>query len=279
MIESALAQADIDHEISRFHSLYAQRPLRRNLGGMRYNHSFALWFILDRLQPSLIVESGVFQGHSTWLIEQTCPGAQLFCLDVDFSRLLYKSERAAYIQKDFAQCSWRDLPKQDALCFFDDHQNAYQRLKDLRWAGFKRAVFDDNHPCGEGDCYSLKHMLAGFGHPRMQMSEKFQGNEDERQRRAMFEDIVKVAGPRQQLLVPPNEEDRDLFWQNCRSYVEFPPVALAPRSATWDKEYQGAYETKPPLIAPQSLPPAIKDMLASDASEFDYSFMAYVELT
>jgi hypothetical protein len=25
------------------------------------------------------------------------------------------------------------------LCFFDDHQNAYQRMKDMLWSGFTRA--------------------------------------------------------------------------------------------------------------------------------------------
>lgn len=279
MIESALAQTDLEQTIGRFNLLYAQRPLRRNLGGMRYNHSFALWFILDRLKPRQIIESGVFQGHSTWLIEQTCPQAQLFCLDVDFSRLLYKSERATYIQKDFAECSWPDVAAQDTLCFFDDHQNAYQRLKDMRWAGFKRAVFDDNHPCGEGDCYSLKHMLSGFGHPHLQMSARFQGDEAQRQRRDMFEEVIRVAGPRQQLVVPPNIEDRDLFARNRQTYFEFPPVALASRSATWDQEYSGAYETKSPLFAPAALPGELKDMLDNDPAEFDYSFIAYVELT
>jgi hypothetical protein len=277
-MERALASSDLGLEISRFNQVYAGRPLRRNLGGMRYNHSFALWFMLRALKPEIVIESGVWQGHSTWLIEQACPDARLICLDIDFSRLLYKSAKADYIQKDFAECSWTDVAADQAVCFFDDHQNAYQRLKDMRWAGFTRAIFEDNYPCGEGDFYSLRQMLKGCGHPHLQLSEKYMGDEDQRQRRQMFEDVIRVAGPRQQLLVPPNGEDKAMFERNCRAYFEFPPVALTANPSTWSAGYEGDYEAKPPLFSGDGLPDDLKALMASDAGEFDYNYIAFVEL-
>src|SRR5262249_40062710 len=156
--------------VAEFSALYAKRPIPQNIGGMRFNHSFATWFILKTLNPKTVIESGVWQGHSTWLIEQACPGAKLYCLDPNFSQLVYRSPSATYIGTDFADCDWQDVDRVSALCFFDDHQNAYARLKDLRWAGFTRAIFEDNFPCGEGDCYTLRHMLNGFGHVQLQMS-------------------------------------------------------------------------------------------------------------
>ncbi|KAE8663689.1 putative callose synthase 6 [Hibiscus syriacus] len=36
------------------------------------DHSFGLWFIATWIQPELIIESGAFKGHSTWVIWQ-CP--------------------------------------------------------------------------------------------------------------------------------------------------------------------------------------------------------------
>ncbi|KAE8663709.1 hypothetical protein F3Y22_tig00112921pilonHSYRG00052 [Hibiscus syriacus] len=40
------------------------------------DHSFGLWFIATWIQPELIIESGAFKGHSTWVIWQ-CPTHQL----------------------------------------------------------------------------------------------------------------------------------------------------------------------------------------------------------
>jgi hypothetical protein len=277
--DARLASVDIAQSIEEFNHVYSGRPLRRNLGGMRYNHSFALWFMLRALKPGLVIESGVWQGHSTWLIEQACPEARLFCLDVDFSRVLYKSEKATYLQKDFAECSWAGVETQSSLCFFDDHQNAYQRLKDMRWAGFSQAVFEDNYPCGEGDFYSLRKVLKGCGHPNLQLSEKYLGDEEQRQRRAMFEDVIRVAGPRQQLLVPATLEDREMFKKNCRTYFEFPPVALTPHPSMWTAEYKGDYEARPPLFPLDGLPSGLQALMSSDPAEFDYNFIAYVELT
>jgi hypothetical protein len=274
----AITDDAIRRAIFEFAALYADRPLKRNLGGMRFNHSFATWFVLKTLKPRVVIESGVWQGHSTWLIEQACPKAELFCLDLDFSRLVHRSARATYWTRDFADCAWEGIDRDGAVCLFDDHQNAYQRLKDMRWAGFRRAIFDDNYPTGEGDFYSLRQMRAGMGHPRLQMTEKYLGGEEERRRRTMFEEVIRVAGPRQQLLVEPNETDRALFARNAAVYFEFPPIARLDRAPVFATAYQGAYATKPPLYALDELPPELAALRAMDETEFDYNFIAYVEI-
>ncbi|MCC7167098.1 MAG: hypothetical protein IT565_05970 [Rhodospirillales bacterium] len=274
----AITDDAIRRAIPEFAALYADRPLKRNLGGMRFNHSFATWFVLKTLKPGLVIESGVWQGHSTWLIEQACPEAALYCLDVDFSRLIYRSAKATYWTKDFADCAWEGVDPTQALCLFDDHQNAYQRLKDMRWAGFRRALFDDNYPVSEGDFYSLRQMRAGAGHPNLQMTAKYLGSEEERKRRALFEEVIQVAGPRQQLLVPPNETDRALFARNAGVYYEFPPIVRLDRAPIFATTYEGAYATKPPLYACDALPPELAALWAQDETEFDYNWIAYVEI-
>jgi hypothetical protein len=265
--------------ISDFMELYSRRPIAQNVGGMRFNHSFAVWYLLKSLKPATVIESGVWQGHSTWLIEQTCPDAKIFSLDLDFSRLVYKSANATYVQNDFSCCSWDGVERDTALCFFDDHQNAYERVKTLRWAGFRRAIFEDNWPCGEGDCYSLRHMLAGFGHPHLQMSAKFKGNAQQQSQMREMENALRSLGPNQKLLVEPNVVDREIFKRNCKTYFEFPPAALTGMSHLWDRNYVGAYETQPPIFVAGGLPPKLQSMMDADPREFDYSYIAYVELT
>jgi len=279
-VETIVASSDLKAAVRDFLALYPRRPIIQNLGGMRLNHSFATWFMLKALKPKTIIESGVWQGYSTWLIEQACHDAKIFCLDIDFSRLFYKSISATYIKRDFSQCPWAGIDPASAVCIFDDHQNAYQRLKDMRWAGFKRAIFDDNYPCGEGDCYSLRQMLSGCGHPHMSMGKAaYFGDTEQQLHYRNLEIVLRSVGTQQHALVEPNFEERVLFERNRKSYFEFPPVALTKISALWDKPYEGAYQAKPPIYPETALPAELQAIMAADPREFDYVYIAFVELT
>jgi hypothetical protein len=277
-MKAVVGAADIRRDVAEFMPIYARRPISRNVGGMRFNHSFATWFMLRSLKPRFVVESGVWQGHSTWLIEQACPDAKLFCLDLDFSQVVFRSVKATYIQKDFAECVWPGVEPSSTICFFDDHQNSYSRLKDLRWAGFTRAIFEDNFPCGTGDCYSLRQMLSGTGHEELQMSKNYLGDAQAQQRRKIMETALWSIRPRQQLLVRPNTEDRELFYPNCREYFEFPPVALNEVNDAGEL-YAGVFAAATPIYANDELPQALSDLIAADPAEFSYTYIAYVELT
>lgn len=46
------------------------------------------------------------------------------------------------------------------MCFFDDHQNAVERIKSAVNRGFKYLIFEDNYPIGQGDCVTLKQRLS-----------------------------------------------------------------------------------------------------------------------
>ena len=41
---------EIVEEIKLFCDLYEERPIKNNVGGMRFNHAFALYFILKKIQ-------------------------------------------------------------------------------------------------------------------------------------------------------------------------------------------------------------------------------------
>ena len=42
---------------------------------------FTLWFILNKYQPKVVIESGVWKGISTLLIRKTLPNCKIICLD------------------------------------------------------------------------------------------------------------------------------------------------------------------------------------------------------
>ena len=147
----------------KFLEIYEKRPFKSNIGGMRLAHCFALYFFLKKVNPPLIVESGVLRGQGTWLIENTCPNSEIICIDIYPHKKIYTSKNAKYYSKDFKYLDWTNIPE-NSLAFFDDHQNAVDRLIYAKWCGFKHLIFEDNFP-GSQDCdfYSLKRAFSNSG--------------------------------------------------------------------------------------------------------------------
>ena len=162
-------QFHLEH-LPEFLRLYETRPLLDNSGGMQLNHSYACYCLLKLLTPSVIIESGVWKGASTWLFQSVSPHSQLYCLDPVLSNIQYHSPDADYSTSDFLDCDWTNVDALDALCIFDDHQSALHRCLHMKWWGFKYALFEDNYPSGQGDFYSLHQISSGTGHPKIQLT-------------------------------------------------------------------------------------------------------------
>ena len=79
----AWSSAELRSALEAFAALYQERPLRSNRGGMGAPHLFLAWFVLRALDPKAIIESGVWQGQGTWLLERACPAARLYCIEDD----------------------------------------------------------------------------------------------------------------------------------------------------------------------------------------------------
>ena len=141
--------------LREFARVMRQRPFE-NEQGLRGVSAFALYWFVRRLAPSVVFESGVWRGFSTWLIEQAAPAAEVHCFDPLFvvehmiprRRIgkTYRSRHARYSTQDFSCAPIRELAagRADALAFFDDHQNKVPRLLQCKAAGIRHVVFDDN---------------------------------------------------------------------------------------------------------------------------------------
>lgn len=64
------APTDLMKALEEFVPIYETRPIKNNMYGMGFDHSFGLWFMARWLKPDLMVESGAFKGHSTWVLRQ-----------------------------------------------------------------------------------------------------------------------------------------------------------------------------------------------------------------
>lgn len=260
---------DMLADLDEFCALYEARPIPNNMGGMRAPHMFMTWFALRQLQPRVIIESGVWLGQGTWLFEQACPDAQIHCIDPILDRVRYRSPRAVYHREDLNAIDWAGVPREDTLLFFDDHQNAYERLRSMRWLGFRHAMFEDNYPPGAGDCYSLKQVFmgAGFTWPHTR-AKKLRFN--------LRQGVNSVIG-RPLLYRPAVEENRvDALnlYDNLEVYYEFPPVI---RSATtkWGTPWTDErYPTPRALLDRVETP----EHAVFERDARNYNWMCYVRL-
>lgn len=286
--------------LEEFLDLYKSRPLRTNQGGMGINHSYALFFILRKLMPNHVIESGVYSGQSTWLIEQALPHAEIYSLDPVPGFREYTSSKAKYLLEDFTGLDWSALDAEKTVCFFDDHQSAFSRLKDLKWWGFKHAVFEDNYPLSQGDCYSLRQVLSGAGHPRPNLTysspsglvaslkeflkgllgRRAMGEINNHVNIKLLEDIYW----RQEIIRKPNQVDRVSAMQNISVYCEMAPLLLNKTQRWNDHPWSGEYSlSRDALFGASDECPALSGCIGDLnrkelISELSYTYIAYVQL-
>jgi len=223
---------EIKTSIPSFLELYKKRPIEDNHGGMMAPHMFALWFMLKKLNPKIVIESGVWKGQGTWLIENTLPNANVVSIDINLSIRKYISRKAKYYNKDFNKIDWSFInDKNDTVVFFDDHQNAFERVKQAKKMGFINLIFEDNYPKEKGDCYSLKKAFqhAGFMPPKPSLKQR----------------IFRVIKPTK--TIQPNIEDAHYLKNVLDIYYEFPPV-FKKEKTRWDDDWnENTYPTPLPL--------------------------------
>ena len=219
---------------------------------MQSPHMFAVWFMAKQLSPDFIVESGIWKGQSTWLLEKACPNAKLVSIDINLGNRQYISDRAFYSNKDFVEQDWSEISDR-SLVFFDDHQNAYKRLQQCKWFGFKHIIFEDNYPAAQGDCYSLKKAFAHAGFEPVSPASKKRGINIIAKIRRRF---ARLAGLHPISLIPqyetakirPNDIDSRMLKKNLDVYYEFPPVFKNSKTRWGDEWDDVTYPTSEPLL-------------------------------
>lgn len=200
---------------------------------------------IKKIKPQNVIESGVFKGQGTWLISRTLPDAKIFSIDLVLSKRIYIDERTTYFSNDFNLIDWTGIDSENTLCFFDDHQDAYRRLQQMRWMGFKKAMFEDNYPVSQGDCYSCKKILAECG--------------------------LKINGEEK---IPPTSAHARYFMQNVKTYTTLPPLFKNEYTRwgdSWDAEN---YPTPKEIFQDEDIE---KYKIVKEESG-EYTWICYVEL-
>lgn len=236
---------DVVSLMEEFLSIYDKRPIKNNQGGMTSTHLFWTWYVLRKINPANIIESGVFKGQGTWMISQACPDAKIFSIDPVLSRRVYIDDKVDYYTEDFNFIDWEGLDKENTLCFFDDHQNAYSRLQQMKWMGFKKAMFEDNYPVSRGDCYSCKKVLSECG--------------------------LVIDGEQK---IEPNSVHAKYFRNNIKTYTTLPPL-FKNEMTRWGDEWDDVhYPTPVPIFSDAD----IEKYKIVKEEAFGYTWICYVEL-
>jgi len=220
-------KSEILKEIKEFRNLYEKRPIKNNKHGMQFQHMFATYFILKKFKPSFVIESGVYRGQSTWLIENTLPNSKILSIDIDLSQRIYISNKAEYSNIDFKDQNFSNLPE-DTLVFLDDHVNHYERLKQAKFFNIKKIILEDNYPDEKGDFYTINHAInkKGFNHnyTKSSLFKTFLIFSNEFLKKLFFKKyIFKLEKIKSRLRdYPPNENDFKNIEKNIKTYTEFP---------------------------------------------------------
>ena len=201
----------IETYLDEFLEVYANRPDKINLCGIRINHAYALWLTVKVLDPQTVVESGVNAGQSTYFIRNASLSTRIYAIDPEEKPICNQGERwidqvgvqsglTRYLVgsdfQDFQHVDWSLLisdgvvSPQRTLVFLDDHLEVLPRFSTILKFGFRHVMLEDNYKLGEGATPGDK---AGF---------------------TMKQLFAKPS---------PNPDSEFLFHQLI-SYAEFPPI-------------------------------------------------------
>jgi len=245
MITQKWKNEELKLEIKNFYDVYSKKPISNNDGGMKFPHMFLTWFLIKTIKPKYLIESGVWRGLGTWIIEQASPDTKIFSIDPNPQYRIYTSSRVEYFTEDFSKLNF-DINPDETLVFFDDHQNSLDRIKQSKSKNFNKLIFEDNYPHTQGDCYSIKKILSGNDF------------------------IMDYAGNR--IHYQANLEDKEYLLNTLKVYQEMPPIYCSTYTR-WGTPWS-EYQTPEALLNDNEIE-QYKDV---KPEMNDYTWLCYVEI-
>jgi hypothetical protein len=132
------------NSIQHYEEIFRNSKISDLNGGMGFNNGLFFYVIISHFQPKKILESGVWRGYSTFLIDEATPNeSKIFCFDINLSKREFLSKKASYFESDLTFVSEVDFSKID-FALFDDHVSIYDRLKFCLENKIDIAVVDDD---------------------------------------------------------------------------------------------------------------------------------------
>lgn len=234
--------------LDEFLDLYNKRPITDNTGGMKSAHMFNAWYVIKKLKPKYIIESGVWKGQGTWFFEKASPDSELICIDPIPQNRQITIPKAQYINHDFTNIDWiKSIDTSQSFVFFDDHQSCIERIKHCVSQKFVHIMFEDNYPWDQGDCYSPKKILSQKTY------------------------VIDKAGDKS--WHEPSAVDLETLQSSIDIYQEMPPIFIE-KTTRWGCDWTNKYDTPSPILDSIS-----KNKYQTFYDErLDYTWICYLKL-
>ncbi|KAE8718388.1 Detected protein of confused Function [Hibiscus syriacus] len=144
--------------------------------GMGFDHSFGLWFIARWLKPDIMIESGAFKGHSTWVLRQAMPDTPVIWVTPRHPEK-YLKKGPAYVDENCTYFAGKDCVES--------------------WLS---SCFEDNYDTGTGDHYSLRQIcdqfyIRGGGHSCFRDSDEARIRSKRKKFWEKAVDVNELCGP------------------------------------------------------------------------------------
>ena len=135
---------DIKIYVEDYCRIFKNTPIYDMGSGFGFNEGLFLFCIIKTLKPTLVIESGIMKGFTTYLIDAaTNKNCKILCYDISFENIEYRSRKAAYFKYDINE-NPPNLKNQKVLAFWDDHTSQLERLKFSIKNKIKFNIFDDD---------------------------------------------------------------------------------------------------------------------------------------
>ena len=104
-----------------------------------------LFIFINSIDLKTIIESGIWQGYTTFLFDQYYKKIKKISFDINFERIIYKSKNFEYCNHDITNYNFdKKLVPNKTFSFFDDHVSQIDRLNLVDQLKIKYIVFDDD---------------------------------------------------------------------------------------------------------------------------------------
>tara|TARA_B100001741_G_scaffold29126_1_gene20875 strand:+ start:87 stop:1040 length:954 start_codon:yes stop_codon:yes gene_type:complete len=137
-------ETELSENIRKFEQIYYNSPVKHLGSGIGYNQALILFVLIKIINPSEVIESGVMRGFTTYIIDKaTKEDTNIYCFDISYQKLEFKSQKAKYIKNDIESQSIK-FKGENVLAYWDDHVSQLDRIQFSIKNNIKYNIFDDD---------------------------------------------------------------------------------------------------------------------------------------
>ena len=139
-----LNKFDIESYIDEFEDVFMKSPIKEQGSGFGYNEGVFFYTILKIINPTVVIESGVMKGFTTYLIDAaTNENCRIYCYDINLENNLFNSKKATYLNTDITK-NVPSMHNEKVVALWDDHTSQIDRLKFSLMHNIEYNFFDDD---------------------------------------------------------------------------------------------------------------------------------------